>query len=285
MSSPVRRQLDRERWRLLHQVVRALEPLVAFLGVVWLVLLILELTRGLSPALAWTSNAIWALFFVDFAAELAIAPKKLTYLKRHWLVAASLAIPTIRLLRLARISRIARVGRSIRDVRLVRTISSMNRALVALRSAFRRRGVAYVFVATFVVTFAGAAAMYAFENPVPDPAGIHDYGTAVWWTAMIMTTMGSAYWPQTAEGRVLCVLLALFAFAVFGYVTATLASYFIDRDAADSGAAVAGAGDVAALRREIAALRELIAAQGGDSSQPAREPSRGADEIPARRAS
>ena len=47
---------------------------------------------------------------------------------------------------------------------------------------------------------------------------------------MIMTTMGSAYWPQTDAGRVLCVLLSLYAFGVFGYVTALLASFFVGRD-------------------------------------------------------
>jgi len=39
---------------------------------------------------------------------------------------------------------------------------------------------------------------------------------------MIITTLGSAYWPETAEGRMLCVLLALYSFTVFGYVTAAL---------------------------------------------------------------
>jgi len=108
------------------------------------------------------------------------------------------------------------------------------------------------------VTFTGAAAMYAFENSVPDPTGIHDYANALWWTAMLMTTMGSAYWPETAAGRVLCVLLALYAFAVFGYLTATLASFFIDRDASRDDAAVAGAADVKELRNEIAALSAMM---------------------------
>lgn len=73
-----------------------------------------------------------------------------------------------------------------------------------------------------------------------------------------MTTMGSVYWPETPEGRILCLLLALYAFAVFGYVTATLASYFIDRDASRSDAAVAGTRDVDSLRQEITTLRQLI---------------------------
>jgi voltage-gated potassium channel len=47
---------------------------------------------------------------------------------------------------------------------------------------------------------------------------------------MLLTTMGSDYWPRTAEGRLLCLLLAVYAFAVFGYVTAAIAAYFVGRD-------------------------------------------------------
>jgi voltage-gated potassium channel len=67
--------------------------------------------------------------------------------------------------------------------------------------------------------------------------------------------MGSEYWPKTPEGRVLCFLLALYAFAVFGYVTATLATFFIGRDADDDKAELAGAKSIEALHTEIAALR------------------------------
>jgi voltage-gated potassium channel len=55
--------------------------------------------------------------------------------------------------------------------------------------------------------------------------------------------------------------LAIYAFAVFGYVTATLASFFINRDAQGEDAELAGAQSLEALRMEIAALRaELRAA-------------------------
>ena len=77
---------------------------------------------------------------------------------------------------------------------------------------------------------------------------------------MLMTSLGSEYWPKTPEGRVLCILLALYAFSVFGYVTATLATYFVGRDAEDGAAEVAGAQQVEALTAEIAALRSEIRA-------------------------
>ena len=75
---------------------------------------------------------------------------------------------------------------------------------------------------------------------------------------MIVTTMGSGYWPETVEGRMLCVLLALYSFTMFGYVTATLPSFFIDRNAARNDAAVAGQKSVDEVVEEIAALRMLI---------------------------
>ncbi len=111
---------------------------------------------------------------------------------------------------------------------------------------------------TTVVTLSGAAGMYAFENENADGRGLATYGMALWWTAMVMTTMGSEYWPRTPEGRVLCLLLSLYAFAVFGYVTATLATFFIGRDAEAEDAELAGAKSVDAAQAEIAALREEL---------------------------
>ena len=72
---------------------------------------------------------------------------------------------------------------------------------------------------------------------------------------MLLTTMGSQYWPQTGEGRILCFLLALYGFAVFGYITASFATFFIGQEAGAKESDVAGAGDIAELRDEIALLR------------------------------
>ena len=47
---------------------------------------------------------------------------------------------------------------------------------------------------------------------------------------MIVTTLGSDAWPRTPEGRLLCFLLAVYAFTIFGYITAALASFFVGRN-------------------------------------------------------
>jgi voltage-gated potassium channel len=72
---------------------------------------------------------------------------------------------------------------------------------------------------------------------------------------MLLTSMGSEFWPRSPEGRLLCLLLAIYGFAVFGYITASFASFFVGRDASSVDAEIVGAADIAALRDEIAALR------------------------------
>ncbi|WP_177217681.1 potassium channel family protein [Ectothiorhodospira mobilis] len=128
----------------------------------------------------------------------------------------------------------------------------------ALGASLSRRGFGYVIALTALVTFAVAAGMYAFETEAS--GGPNSYGEALWWTAMIMTTMGSEYWPQTIEWRVLCVFLSLYAFGVFGYVIAALATFFVGRDADNSDAEVAGTKQLDAVRDEVSALRDEIRA-------------------------
>jgi voltage-gated potassium channel len=250
-----REALARERWQLLDRLIDLFEWPMALLGLTWLALIVLEFTRGLSPFLQSVSTAIWLVFVADFAAEIIVAPQRLAYLRRHWLVALSLAVPMLRVFRLVRAWRSVAVLRAARGTRLVRLVASINRGMGSLAATMGRRGFGYVITLSAVVTLTGAAGMYGFERHA---GGLQTYSAAVWWTAMIMTTMGSEYWPKTAEGRTLCVLLSLYAFAVFGYVTAALASYFVDRDAARPDAAVAGAGGIDALRLEITALRAEV---------------------------
>lgn len=230
MNSTPDTNLRRERWKLTARVVRALEAPMLVLSAVWTVLLVLEFTRGLSPWLQTASDVIWAAFVVQFAVEFVAAPSKRLYLRKRWIAAVSLALPALRLLRLARVLRVARLARAARGIRLARLIAAMNRGMRTLATGFRRRGLGYLTLLTLLVATTGAAGMYQFELQAQGGPGFPDYGTALWWTAMLLTTMGSDYWPKTAEGRLLCLLLAIYAFAVFGYVTAAIAAYFVGKD-------------------------------------------------------
>jgi voltage-gated potassium channel len=112
---------------------------------------------------------------------------------------------------------------------------------------------------TVLVVLLGAGGMLAFEPAREVEGGFTSYADALWWTGMVVATMGSEFWPRTPEGRILCFLLAVYGFAVFGYITASFASFFVGRDAASEEAETVGAGDIARLREEIAALRRDLA--------------------------
>jgi voltage-gated potassium channel len=260
-------ELHMARWELLEQVNRLTERPMVVLSFVWLGLLIIDFTAGLSPLLQAASNVIWALFVLDLLVELIIAPRKLAYLRRNWLGALSLALPALRGLRILPALRLIRAARAARGLRLFRLITSLNRGMRALGKTLSRRGAGYIVALTGVVTLVGAAGMVVFESPASvaaelgdaaEPgAGLASYGEALWWTAMIMTTMGSEYWPVTPEGRILGWLLSLYAFAVFGYITAMIASFFVGQDRGDRDQTLQ-AEELTALRAEIAALREQL---------------------------
>lgn len=259
-STLEKQALYKERYEILQQIEDWLELPMLVLSLSWLGLFVIEITQGLSPLLQVISNVIWILFILDFTVKFILAPYKIPYVKSNLLTAVALALPALRLFRFAYVVQLLRTARTTRGLRLLRVITRTNRGMRALSASFKRRGFGYVVALTVVVTLVGAAGMYAFENNLSEGRGLNSFGIALWWTAMIMTTMGSEYWPQTAEGRVLCFILALYAFAVFGYITAVLATFFIGRDAEDDEAELAGAKSLQALHNEILQLRADIQA-------------------------
>lgn len=231
--------LDEERRSLLEQIDGALGGVMVLLSAAWIALFVVELAGdGLPRSLEVALWVIWAIFIADFLLEFTIAPIKTQYLRTHWLTVLSLVLPALRILRLASALRLLRAGRVVRGVGLLRVFTSINRGLASLRVTAARRGVGYVITATALVMVVGAAGMAFFESPtsvagnadsLAEASEIRDYGDAFWWTAYAMTT-GAPNTPITGEGKVLGWLLSLFGLGVFGYLTATLASHFIERD-------------------------------------------------------
>jgi len=253
-------RLARERARLLIRFRQWMDVPLLVLGFVWLVLLVLELTRGLHPMLEALSTTIWVIFVLEFLIELVLAPRKLAYLRSQWLTVLSLALPALRVLRIARTLRVLRAARAVRGARLLRVVSGLNRGMRALGASMGRRGLGYVMALTMLVIVAGAAGMLALEREAI--GGLPDYASALWFTIMLLTTIGSEYWPRTPEGRLLCLLLSLYAIGVFGYITAALASFFVDRDREERSPRETGGHDeLEALRIEIVALRQELQAR------------------------
>ncbi|MGN6146931.1 MAG: ion transporter [Rhizomicrobium sp.] len=254
-----------ERSILLHNLNRMTDKAMIALAFVWIGLMIGDFVGKLSPPLVILNNVIWAIFGVDFAVKFFVAPRKWEFLKTHWILLISLILPAFRLLR------ILQALSALRALSFVRILTSLNVGISQLTDAMGRRGVGWITIITVIMLFGGAAGMYSLENVgslqqqgygdvVKIGGGFHSYSDAVWWTAMLMTTIGSQYWPVTTAGRALCFFLSMFSLGVFGYITAALASFFVDKEDVAKPAR-AREETVQSLRDEVHALREELRAR------------------------
>jgi voltage-gated potassium channel len=248
----------RLRWRLLRDLDEWLTVPMLVLSLAWLAIVVWELVSGSILLLETVGLVIWIIFIAEFLLRFALAPAKAPFLRSNWLTLIALLVPALRLFRALTLLRAAQ---GLRGIRLVRIVGTANRSMNALKTTLERRGFIYVAGLTALVIFLGAAGMLNFENTRDVRGGFATYGDALWWTGMLVASIGTENWPVTTEGRVLAMLLATYGLAMFGYIAATFASFFIGRDADEASGPLAGNRDVKRLLKEVKALRLELAEQ------------------------
>lgn len=250
-----------ERWELLGHLQALLEPIMIGLGVVFLILLFVDYgglltTEPHAILLTRALLVIWCVFLVDFGLRFAVAPEKIRFLRANWLTILSLAIPFLRPVRALR------AVRAIRSLNLVRLLGGVNRGMRILRSVSKGHQFAYAAGLTVLVVVAGAVGVWFFDRGASD-ATIVSFGDAIWWSSTLITTISNEQYPVTLESRVLALLMRVYAVSVFGFVTATIASYLVgqrfrpdltEREQRDVG------DQMAALRLEIQSIRQELRA-------------------------
>lgn len=246
------KHVRRERWNLLITLKKILDLPMIILAFVWLALTVVDLTRGLSPFFSQLLIFIWIIFALHFLIEFFLAPDKVIYLKHNWLTGLSLLLPAFRILRAFRVLRYVRF---LRGTLIIRILSAFNRGARALSKNLGKRGFVYVFCLTLIVILLGAAGAMSFEKG--NSPYFDEYASAIWWASMMVTTMGTDYYPETAEGRLVALFLAIYGFAIFGYLTATVASLFIEKDQHSNTPAVTQQ-DFLKLENEIRDLKVLL---------------------------
>ena len=185
----------------------------------------------------------WVVFAVDYAARLWLAVDRRAFVRSRLLDLAVITLPLLRPLRL---------------LRLVTLLSVLNRHA---RTSLRGRVVVYVVGATSLVMFVAALAVLDAERGTPD-ANIQDFGDALWWSFATVTTVGYGdRFPLTVTGRVVAAGLMLTGIALLGVITATFASWLVERvrEAGEEQEAVTRR-DLLLLTAEIAQLRAGIEA-------------------------
>ncbi|MBM6403625.1 two pore domain potassium channel family protein [Phycicoccus sp. CSK15P-2] len=152
--------------------------------------------------------------------------------------------------------------RPLQLLRLVTLLGVLNRKA---GGSLRGRVAVYVVGGTLTVIVVAALAMLDAERGAPD-ATIANVGDALWWATVTVTTVGYGdTYPVTVEGRVVAVGLMLAGIALLGVVTATFASWLIERvQDIEEESEAATRRDVHELSDQIAELRALVERLGGE---------------------
>jgi voltage-gated potassium channel len=242
----------------LNLLEKRLQIPMLLLSFVWFFILITELVRGGTPLLSSLGTIIWILFIVYFCLRLATVAKKTTFLKKNWLFILAILASILRLVPFLQVFPLARILTATFGMQVLWIFVSADVGMRSLRRTLGPRGVGYALTFTLVVISAGAAGMLYFEKNAPDPQGIHSYPKALWWAAMQITNIGSGYRPSTSGGQILCLGISIYAAAMFGYLTALLATILVGHDAEDPKSEIASQKSILKLHEEVALLRKSV---------------------------
>lgn len=204
-----------------------------------------EIVAQVCEALVWIT---WGIFAVDYLARLKLSHNRYAYVRSHWLDLIIIALPVLRPLRL---------------LRLVTFLSLVNRRA---STDLRGRVGAYVAGGATLLALVGALAVVDAERGAED-ANITTIGDALWWAVTTMTTVGYGdKYPVTTLGRGVAIGLMICGIAVLGTVTATLASWIVERVSEARDGADSAAEELQALRQEVAELRAVLERRGSKSA-------------------
>jgi len=149
---------------------------------------------------------------------------------------------------------VARWGRLARIVRIFRVLRGLRAAKVLTGLVLRHRAensfLAASLMAILLIIFCSTAILH-FET-APD-SNIKTAEDAIWWSFATITTVGYGdRFPVTSEGRFVAALLMCAGVGLFSTFSGLLAAWFLAPEAKEDDS------EIAALRREVAALRETI---------------------------
>ncbi|MEV5430943.1 potassium channel family protein [Streptomyces sp. NPDC052701] len=193
--------------------------------------------------------AVWGAFALDYAVRLALAERRLEFVRTHWLDLAAVLLPLLQ------------------PMRLLRLVSTLLLVGQRARMASQIKLTTYVAGSVVGLLMFGSLAVLSVERDAPG-GNIRTLDDAVWWSFTTMTTVGYGdHAPTTGLGRMLAVGLMLSGIALLGVVTANIAAWFIARFEKDDVEERRQTEAIRELTQEVRALRDELAALKGTSAK------------------
>ena len=194
-------------------------------------------------------NIIWVVFIIDFLVRIWLADNHLRYFLSHPIDIVVILLPMFRPLRALRVLASARI-------------------LVERGQFFEFSRVAGAIAVGAVFTgLIGALVVLDLERYAPDSL-ITNFGEALWWAAVTMTTVGYGdTYPITPAGQLAAVGMMIVGISLLGTVTGAFATWVSHRISAQQQENADEVTDeLQGLRAEVAALRALLEERNGGVS-------------------
>lgn len=243
--------VDERTWHARTETVLVIAGLAYLVAYSWRVIADLD---GTARTIATTVVFVtWAMFIVDYLVRLMLAEDRRTWFRTHLAALTFALIPVLRL------------------VRLLRVITLMPGLRTTAGGVLRTRILVYGAGASAILVYIASLAVLEAERHAPD-ADITSFAIALWWSCVTVTTTGFGdYVPVTDAGRWVGVGLMLGGVALAGVITATLASWVLERAARDRDDQEPATR--AQVRALMARIEELSARPPGGDAGPGGRPS------------
>ena len=201
--------MTEERWRQLTYWPLIIASVVFIVAYSWQVIADLQGPAELVARL--TMTVTWVVFAVDYLVRLRLASPRGPWFRKHFFDLLVVVLPALKPLRL------------LKALTLVHTLQR------TAGTALRSRLAIYGAGAAIILIWIAALSELDAERGAPG-ANIETFGDSVWWAFVTITTVGYGdYYRVTPGGRLVAVMLMCGGVAVVGVVTATLASWVLER--------------------------------------------------------
>ena len=201
----------------LHELAIITDKILLILSVVLCVLLVWDFFVSkdfvfLSEVLY---SVLWLAFVLEFVAKMIVTKNKLAYLRKEFLVIFIIIFPFLRPLRLFPVSRWA----------LVMLAEQLNDRF----PIFRRLRLLEILLTSTVLVILSADLFMIFETG--PQTKFSNFADAIWFSVVTVATVGYGdIYPQSTPGRILATILIFFGVSIFGLVTASISSYFVEQN-------------------------------------------------------
>lgn len=153
----------------------------------------------------------WAVFIVDYLVRLSLAQNRAKWFRTHLGTLAIAVIPVFRL------------------VLLLQALTHLPGMRPSAGTRLRTQIMVYGAGAGALLIYFASLAVLEAERHAPG-SNIQTFGEAVWWSCVTITTTGYGdFYPVTPVGRSVGVGVMFSGIALSGIITATLASWVLER--------------------------------------------------------